>query len=348
MNTERISRIVPQRRAGCAQVLRGVLILTLPLFLYACAGLYPALYTRPELAERGAHSAATPQATARDPLSAAASPPRELQTITVATLNMLHGIPRFEYLESRKQLILEELQRLAPDVVLLQEVPVFRNREEQIGPWLARGLGYSMAYGRANGRALLGFEEGEAVLSRYPIREVQRHVLLPKPGLVENRIVLRAVIDTPLGMLEVYNTHFSHRVNRDPLRQKQAADLILFLENTYRFRQLPAVIGGDFNAFPDSQPTRLLLEQGLVDAALQVDPPADGPTSWFRDITDPAATPKARIDYLFVYSEGAERSLTISRCFRFLDQPRRAPFSTPSGWLWASDHVGVFCELTAQ
>ncbi len=335
------------RRSGFIRVFRGLLPFWVLLSLAACAGLYPALYTRPELPEHGDRSTAVPQAAARDPLSATASPPHELQTITIATLNMLHGLPRFEYLESRKQLILEELRRLAPDVVLLQEVPVFRNREEQIGPWLAKGLGYDMAYGRANGRAFLGFEEGEAVLSRYPIRDAQRHVLLPKPGLVENRIVLRAVIDTPLGMLEVYNTHFSHRVNRDPLRLKQAADLIRFLQNTYRFRELPAVIGGDINAFPDSQPTRLLIEGGLIDAAVQVDPAADGPTSWFRDITDPADSPRARIDYMFLYPEGAERSLTVSRCFRFLDRPFATP-TGPTGFLWASDHVGVFCELTAE
>ena len=46
-----------------------------------------------------------------------------------------------------------------------------------------------------------------------------------------------------------------------------------FLRSTYRYRELPAVIGGNINAFPDSPPTRLLLKQGLVDAALQVDPP---------------------------------------------------------------------------
>jgi len=87
---------------------------------------------------------------------------------------------RFEYLEERKALILTELDRLAPDVILMQEVPVLRKRESQIGPWLAESLGYFLVYARANGRAAwIGFEEREAVLSRFPIREVQRHVLLP-------------------------------------------------------------------------------------------------------------------------------------------------------------------------
>ena len=173
VDTDRTSRITPLRRAGYERILRGVLILTLPLFLYACAGLYPALYRRPAAQDRT--GAVLRDSEPMDAGSATASASEQTQaeqtrTLTVATLNMLHGLPRFEYLDSRKQLILEELRRLAPDVVLLQEVPVFRNREEQIGPWLAQGLGYGIAYGRANGRALLGFEEGEAVLSRYPIR----------------------------------------------------------------------------------------------------------------------------------------------------------------------------------
>ena len=65
-------------------------------------------------------------------------------------------------------------------------------------------------------------------------------MLRPKPGFVENRIVLRAVIETPIGLLEVYNTHFSHRVNRDPLRLKQAAGLLRFVGDSYTFRELPA------------------------------------------------------------------------------------------------------------
>ncbi|UCF98364.1 MAG: endonuclease/exonuclease/phosphatase family protein [Spirochaetaceae bacterium] len=330
-----------------------LLIVWVLIFLSACAGLYPALYTQPGWPDRSTVSTESSRsaiagaiptpATAGAAPSAACQTPAEFQTISVATLNMFHGLPRFEHLEQRKVLILEELRLLGPDVVLLQEVPVFRNRTEQIGPWLAEGLGFHLAYARANGRAaLIGFEEGEAVLSRFPIREVQRHVLLPKPGLFENRIVLRAVIETPLGAMEVYNTHFSHRVDRDNLRLKQAADLIHFLENSYRLRELPAVVGGDINAIPDSATIRLLLEEGLVDTALQVDPPADGQTSWLDDITDPTDSPKARIDYLFLYAVGAEQPLTVGRCSRFLDQP----FSTPAGPLWASDHVGVLCELT--
>jgi endonuclease/exonuclease/phosphatase family metal-dependent hydrolase len=317
--------------------------------LSACAGLYPALYTLPEVPKDGTVSAEPSESRDIDTQTATASVVGEVRSITVATLNMLHGLPRFEYLEQRKELILAELKRLSPDVVLLQEVPVFRNRSEQIGAWFAEGLEYNLAYARANGTAFwFGFEEGEAVLSRFPIRDVQRHVLRPKPGLIENRIVLRAVIDTPLGRLEVYNTHFSHRVNRNPLRQKQATDLIRFLRDTYRYRELPAVIGGDINAFPDSEPIRLLVEEGLVDAALEVNPPADGPTSWFRDITDPADKPKARIDYLFLYTEEADNQLFVRHCTRFLDQPFRTPLQSPTDWLWASDHLGVICELAVE
>jgi endonuclease/exonuclease/phosphatase family metal-dependent hydrolase len=315
----------------------------------ACAGLYPALYTLPEVPEHGTATAEALKAIEADSHTEPSVASIDVPSITVATLNMLHGLPRFEYLEERKVLLLEELKRLAPDVVLLQEVPVLRNRSEQIGPWLAERLGYSLAYGRANGRvSWLGFEEGEAVLSRYPILEVQRHVLLPKPGLFENRIVLRAAIDTPLGVLEAYSTHFSHKVNRDPLRLKQGEDLMRFLRETYRYRELPAVVGGDINAFPDSEPVRMLLERGLKDAALLADPPEDGATSWFRDITDPADGPQVRIDYLFLFAEGAERRFTVARCTRFLDRPFRVPDSTQTGWLWASDHVGVICELVVE
>jgi endonuclease/exonuclease/phosphatase family metal-dependent hydrolase len=300
--------------------------------LSACSARYPPVYARP---------ASQPTAACTSTAEQSAEVPAQ-RTITIATLNMLHGWPGFEYLEQRKALVLAELQRLSPDVILLQEVPVLWRRKSQIGPWLAQSLGYSFVYTRANGRAgWIGFEEGEVVLSRFPIREYQRHVLSPKPGLFENRIVLRVVLDTPLGTLEVYNTHLSHRVSRDPLRCRQVQDLIRFVRQTHRQLELPAVVGGDFNSIPDSQPKKLLQSEGFVDIALQVDPPQVGPTAWLDDIRDPADSPRARIDYLFLYSETGARALSVLRCTRFLNRP----FPTPTGPLWASDHVGVLCEL---
>jgi hypothetical protein len=79
-----------------------------------------------------------------------------------------------------------------------------------------------------------------------------------------------------------------------------------------------------------------------------VEPPADGPTSWFRSITDPQDSPKVCIDYLFLYSRGAEKRFAVRSCCCFLDRPFPVPASTPSGWLWASDHVGVVCELLVE
>ena len=48
-------------------------------------------------------------------------------------------MPRFEYLEERKALILAELERLAPDVILIQEVPILRKRESRILPGVRPG-----------------------------------------------------------------------------------------------------------------------------------------------------------------------------------------------------------------
>jgi len=62
-----------------------------------------------------------------------------VKTITVATLNRLHGLPRFEYLEEHKALILAELERLAPDVILMQEFPILRSRQSRILPGVRPG-----------------------------------------------------------------------------------------------------------------------------------------------------------------------------------------------------------------
>lgn len=159
--------------------LRAVLrlpIIWVLISLSACAGVYPALYTQARPLDRStvsvessvtaAAGAIPAPATAGGGPSGVRPTPGEFQTVSVATLNMFHGFPHFKHLDQRKVLILAELRRLVPDVILLQEVPVFRNRTEQLGPWLARELGFHLAYARANGRAaLIGFEEGEVVLS---------------------------------------------------------------------------------------------------------------------------------------------------------------------------------------
>lgn len=258
--------------------------------------------------------------------------------IRVADLNMLHGFLDLAGLKERWHLIMAELKRLNPDVLLLQEVPVHARLDPQLAPWLARELGYSFVYARANGKAaLIGFEEGEAVFSRFPILAWESHQLRPIPGIFERRIVLRVVLQTELGRLEVYNLHLSHKVEREALRVRQVRDLIEYVKASYRFKELPAIIGGDFNATLDSQPYRILVSSGFVDAALEADPPAAANTSGIEDIRDGNAVPTERIDYLFLYQGGSARRLGVASAPAtfWIDRRRPPPACCGPAIMWA-------------
>ena len=65
---------------------------------------------------------------------------------------------------------------------------------------------------RANGnrRAIL-FEEGVAVLSRFPILDSVGIALPPKAGFFENRVALHARLQTPRTVLDVVCTHLAER-----------------------------------------------------------------------------------------------------------------------------------------
>jgi len=69
-------------------------------------------------------------------------------------------------------LIAQEIRRQDADIVCLQEVP-WAPHIGSAAQYLAARTGLNHVYFRANGnRWTILFEEGEAILSRYPLRDV--------------------------------------------------------------------------------------------------------------------------------------------------------------------------------
>jgi endonuclease/exonuclease/phosphatase family metal-dependent hydrolase len=252
----------------------------------------------------------------------------------VLSLNVLHGFPRFEHLGHRLDLIASEVRRLDPDIVCLQEVP-WRPGIGNAAAFLAAETGLNHLYLRANGgrRAIL-FEEGVAILSRYPLRDVGFVVLTPSAGLFEHRVALRATADTPSGDVQVFVTHLTHR--KPDMNRGQTESLKAFV--TASAAGVPAIVAGDFNATEDSIQVRGL---GWIDTYSEANQIAPGYTCCVDDVAAPRGEPfRERIDYVFLVADAAEAVVVESRRV-FAD-----PFRTDWGWLWASDHAGVFSILS--
>lgn len=263
--------------------------------------------------------------------------------LRVMSLNMLHGFPRFEGLGQRLDLIAEEILAQDADIVCLQEVP-WRLGHRSGAEYLADQTGLNHLYVRANGnRWAILFEEGEAILSRYPMRDAEHIELAPSAGFFEHRVALRATVVTPWGDLPVTVAHLT---NGDPdTNQGQAESLLAFVNETGGG---PALVAGDFNAQPDatsqsSESGRSVLPVSLTEQWLDtyqaVAMDEDGFTCCIADLTNSADEPlEKRIDYVFLVPGPGIRVLDTQHAF---DQPK----PTQGGWQWVSDHIGLLVTL---
>jgi endonuclease/exonuclease/phosphatase family metal-dependent hydrolase len=248
---------------------------------------------------------------------------------------MLHGFPDFKDLPQRLDLIAAEIRRLDVDVVLLQETP-WTTATGYGAAVLARQVGYNHLYYRANGNhRLIFFEEGEAILSRFPLKDPVFAVLQPRAGFFESRVVLGATAVTTWGEIAFFTTHLTDKDPQVNLRQAEA--LRGFVEAHTRGL---AVVAGDFNALEDSFQISALAGR-WIDAYRAVQPTDEGLTCCIDDLAAGPGEPlEERIDYLFLVSKTGE-SGQVASARRIIERP----FPNGRGWQWASDHIGLLVEI---
>lgn len=214
------------------------------------------------------------------------------ETLTVITANLWHDWPRgrlrLERLESFARLVEEEDAGL----LFLQEVS--RDGQLRADEWLAARLGMAFVYGQANGESQgNAFEEGVAVLSRYPLLEPSACFLAPRPLSLVRRLAVGVTVSAPGGDFLAVSAHLGHgrRLNTRQLN---------WLHQWVRERALdrPALIGGDFNTGENSPQMRRLRDswQDLFRAA---NPDDEGIT---YNLNWPWGSPmlNQRLDYIFL------------------------------------------------
>ena len=263
------------------------------------------------------------------PAACAAAEARRDGPLRVLSLNVLHGFPRFEHLARRLDLVAAEIHRLDADVVLLQEVPWIPGLGSGAA-YLARRTGLNYVYARANGnRHAILFEEGEAILSRFPLHNPTFSELEPRAWFFEHRVALRATVVTPWGDLPVVVTHLTHRAPET--NRAQAASLLAFVDAAGGG---PTLVAGDFNARENS-PQIERLAAHWIDAYRAARPDDPGFTCCAGDLAaGPDESLEKRIDYVFL---APGQGLHLIGAQRVLDQP----FAVDGGWQWASDHAGL-------
>ncbi|KRB08716.1 endonuclease/exonuclease/phosphatase family protein [Lysobacter sp. Root690] len=272
---------------------------------------------------------------------AMAAPPSQSQSpsedtgaqIGVLTLNLWHDKGDWP---KRRALIVEEIQRLQPDLIALQEVlqrPGLRNQAED----LAEAIGYQVRFVSVD-PPQAERRYGNAILSKQPTMTRDMRKLEPLSDY-RTAAYARFVFDTMHNGVAFYATHLHNERDGGAIRQRQIASLLDFIDGTSPPHDTldgtrppsDVIIAGDFNSDADSPELKALAAR-YRDAYAQAHP--DLAKDAARSTTlNPAYLPAQRIDHIFYDPVGFD--LLEARIV--LNQARDG--------IWASDHFGLYVRL---
>ncbi|HEX7975934.1 MAG TPA: endonuclease/exonuclease/phosphatase family protein [Anaerolineales bacterium] len=214
--------------------------------------------------------------------------------ITILSANLWHDWPRYRRLEER----LDDFSRLVEahraDIVLLQEVA--RTPRLRADEWLSKRLGMAYVYSRANGHEQkIGFEEGVAIFSRFPLHQPLLQELGDQRNPFVRRLALGITAETHLGRLKAFSVHLG-------LARRQNAAQLAHLRSwvAEQAGELPALVGGDFNAREGTSQIRQA-QSAWLDPFRRLHPLAAGFT---HELHWPwgAVLHRSRLDYIFLRS----------------------------------------------
>lgn len=252
--------------------------------------------------------------------SADSSPAPPEKTLKVVTLNLYHD--KDDWPKRRVQIV-EELKRLRPDAIALQEVLQDEGLTNQ-AQWLAAQLGYRWHFASTD-PAGQPRRYGNALLTRHPVLKRGQKLLEP---LDDNRTAAFLRIDLDGRPLNLYATHLHWTDQGGAIRARQIADLMQYIAATSE--DIPSLVAGDFNSTADSLELAALRE-GFVDAYGNQHPQADTVSSSTLNLKYFA--PK-RIDHVFFQRDA------------FVPVGATILFNQPDAQgVWASDHFGMLVEL---
>jgi endonuclease/exonuclease/phosphatase family metal-dependent hydrolase len=242
-----------------------------------------------------------------------------------------------ERLEERLALAIDGLRALDADVIGLQEASVASDRGD-VAARVADALGYHHVRASSGwrwmgwmARTFLGFEEGPAIVSRFPIMSAQ---VMPLDACDRGygRVLLCATLATPWGEMDACSTHTASSA----CQLRSIAALLVA-----RHRTVPLVLTGDLNTTGGSEGSRYLRTTlGVRDTFHAANPHVDGVTVW-QPVRDPARRATRRVDFVLA-APAPDATLRVLDSRVVLDQPGAARDGTP---LWPSDHYGVLSDV---
>lgn len=231
--------------------------------------------------------------------------PGDCDDITVVSANLWHDWPRYRDIRERLGCFTKLVKDEGVDIILLQEV--VRTKNFAVDEWLHKNLGMAYVYSPANGNVSgIGFEEGLAIFSRFPISAPCLAQLSDRRNPLVKRIALGISIKTIWGVMSAFSVHLG--ING---RQNEAQFSRLFEWVEENSGEMPALIGGDFNAGERSSQIQRA-QNSWQDTFRYLNPGSDGFT---HEIQWPwgGVLHKSRLDYVFLRRGGSFWNVTEAR-----------------------------------
>lgn len=251
--------------------------------------------------------------------------------VKVMTVNLRHDSDDWK---RRFPLIADEIVRLDPDVIGIQEIEIADDQADYLNDLISRRGHAKYQIHQRRKPGIRGFFTGEGVgiMSRWEITE-KTHEDLP-----EMRTAVRTRVKHPSGkFIDLANTHLhaGGGAEGDAIRAEQAKQVVGLVDRDDDC--WPTFIAGDMNANESSEALGRFRNAGFVDSFKKVhgaNTPNIGNTSTVV-LADGAFTqnPKRRIDFVLGRSAGARSLTPIASVVAFKNHDAKG--------FYPSDHFGV-------
>lgn len=152
----------------------------------------------------------------------------------------------------------EVIKKADPDLVAIQEVDVFTTRNGK-DVHLARDLAALSGMDYWFFAKAMDFHDGEygdAILSKYPIKESKAYTLTGdwEGQGIETRSLASIIVEVGGRDICFISTHYDHTSNQ--WRTLQANETVEIVRNL----DMPVILGGDLNCTPTSEPMQVLYQ----------------------------------------------------------------------------------------
>lgn len=232
--------------------------------------------------------------------------------------------------KERWQVIFDGLHKLQPDVIGFQEI-FDAAWEKEAGEKMGRPFRY-----------FSDPQSGHVIWSKHPIAEKECLMFKTQsPHEDYRRYATYALLEIgrKKERLAFFVTHLSWMLDDGPVREKQADELLAFIQKKAAGVETVAV--GDFNAPPSTPEIRKMIREGGFTDVFEKMNPGSAAVTW--DNRNPFAAsahhslPDRRIDYLFIRNAGPLLG-NLKRCRIVFNQPGK-------NGLYATDHYGVLATF---